>query len=172
MSPRRVLREKRMHCLEGALFAAASLAYWGREPLLLDLQTYAYDEDHVVALFKENGRWGAISKTNHSILRWRDPVYKTVRELAMSYFHEYVMWTNGKKTLYAYSRPFNLKRYKVEQWVVSENDLNFIAEDLDASIHYPIAPKNILRHARPASKIERRALLLEEWNRDGRKKHF
>src|SRR3989344_7563100 len=87
-SPRRLLGAKEAHCLEGALFAAAVLAYHGQKPLLLDLRTTPRDEDHVVALFRQNGRWGAISKTNHAVLRYRDPVYKDVRELAMSYFHE------------------------------------------------------------------------------------
>ena len=83
-SPRRVLQENKAHCVEGALFAAAALCYHGQPPLLLDIQTTADDYDHVLALFKEEGRWGAISKTNHTILRWRDPVYKNPRELAMS----------------------------------------------------------------------------------------
>src|SRR3989344_6839668 len=80
MSPRRVIREKTAHCFEGALFACAALAYHGKKPLLLDLVTIDRDEDHVVALFKENGLWGAISKTNHPILRYRDPVYKSIPE--------------------------------------------------------------------------------------------
>jgi len=120
-SPRKVLREKKVHCVEGAVFAAASLAYQGKPPYLLDIQTVPHDDDHVVALFKEAGRWGAISKTNHTILRWRDPVYKTVRELAMSYFHEYIV-ADGEKTMRAFSKPFDLSRYAPE-WVVAEEDL-------------------------------------------------
>ena len=172
MSPRRVLQEKRMHCLEGALFAAASLAYHGKPPLLLDLQTIKHDEDHVVALFKEGGRWGAISKTNHSILRWRDPVYKTVRELAMSYFHEYILWKNGKKTLKAFSRAFDLRRYKPAEWVVSVDELDFIAIELDDSPHYPIATARVLKNARRASAIERRVLWEAEWKKSGKKNEF
>ena len=108
MSPRRVLRTKTAHCFEGALVAAAALAYHGKKPLLLDLRTSADDEDHVVTLYRENGYWGAISKTNHPVLRYRDGVYKTPRELVMSYFHEYFMSKNGKKTLREYSNPFDL----------------------------------------------------------------
>ena len=78
-SPRRLLKDKRAYCLEGAVFAAAALAYHGRSPLLLDLQTTDDDQDHVLALFKEGGLWGAISKTNNPVLRWRDPIYKSVR---------------------------------------------------------------------------------------------
>src|SRR3989338_505434 len=94
MSPRSVLKEQKAHCMEGAVFAAAVFAYHGHQPLLMDLQTADPDEDHVIALFKENGRWGAVSKTNHSILRYRDAVYKTPRELALSYFHEYFLEEN------------------------------------------------------------------------------
>ncbi len=180
LSPRRVLQEKKMHCMEGALFAAASLAYHGREPLLLDLQTLRHDDDHVVALFsvvygsasgRKEKRWGAISKTNHSILRWRDPVYKTVRELAMSYFHEYFLFKNGKKTLRAYSKPFNLKKYGAG-WVVAEEDLDHIAIDLDNSPHFPIAPSSVIKKLRRASLIERRSLNLEEWNKYSKKNRF
>jgi hypothetical protein len=104
-SPRLVLAHKEAHCFEGALFAAAVLWYHGKKPLLLDLKTGRGDFDHVVTLFKTNGYWGAISKTNHAVLRFRDPLYKTIRELALSYAHEYFL-DNGKKTLLSYSRPF------------------------------------------------------------------
>ena len=162
-----------MHCIEGALLAAASLAYWGKRPLLLDLKALSSDEDHVVALFKEKNGWGAISKTNHSILRWRDPVYRSVRELAMSYFHEYILWQNGRKTLRSYSRLFNLRRYKPQEWVVANEDLDFIAEELDVSPHYPIAPKYVLQKVRRASPLERKALWDSEWNKKtGRKNKF
>lgn len=162
MSPRRVLREKKAHCIEGAMFAAAALAYHGHPPLLLDFQTPPKDYDHVVALFKKDGLWGSISKTNHLILRWRDPVYRTVRELAMSFFHEYYM-SDGSKTLRAYSRPFDLRRYTPERWVIAEEDLDWLAVDLDDSPHFPIAPKKALRDLRRASKLERTAVDLIEW---------
>ena len=107
MSPRRVIKEKTAHCFEGALLAAAALAYHGQPPLLMDFQTVPDDEDHVVALFKQHDHWGAISKTNHGILRYRDAVYTSPRELAMSYFHEYLEW-NGKKSLRYYSKSYDL----------------------------------------------------------------
>jgi hypothetical protein len=88
-------------------------------PILLDLQTIDADEDHVVALFKERNLWGAISKTNNPVLRWRDPVYTSVRELAMSYFNEYFLPSNGEKSLKAYSRPFDLSKYRPEKWVTA-----------------------------------------------------
>lgn len=88
-SPRVVLRKKTAHCIEGALLAATALWLQGKAPLLLDLKTKQHDDEHVVALFKDGTYWGAISKTNHGVLRYRDPIYKTVRELALSYYHEY-----------------------------------------------------------------------------------
>lgn len=167
-SPRRVLREKQAHCVEGAVFAAASLAYQGRTPYLLDIQTVPHDDDHVVALFKEDGRWGAISKTNHTILRWRDPVYKTFRELAMSYFHEYIV-ADGEKTMRAFSKPFDLSRYAPE-WVVAEEDLVDIIADLDDSPHYPIAAPRAMKRLRWAQPIEAKVLDITEWNKAGKKR--
>lgn len=167
-SPRRVLRHKTAHCVEGALFAAASLAYQGRTPWLLDIQTTPSDDDHVVALFKEGGRWGAISKTNHTILRWRDPVYASVRELAMSYFHEYIV-VDGEKTMRAFSKkPFDLSRYAPE-WVASEEDLVDIICDLDDSPHLPVAPVRAMKNLRNAQPIEAKVLDLTEWLPSGKK---
>jgi hypothetical protein len=88
-SPRRVLRERTAHCLEGAVFAAAALRVLGFPPLLLDLEA-VQDTDHVVAVFRSRGHWGAIAKSNFSGLRYREPVYRSVRELIMSYFDGYI----------------------------------------------------------------------------------
>ncbi|MBI5644946.1 hypothetical protein HY970_02500 [Candidatus Kaiserbacteria bacterium] len=163
MSPRRVMQDKTAHCMEGALFAAAVLAYHGEKPLLLDLQTTPEDEDHVVALYIQEGRWGAISKTNHAILRHRDPVYLSVRELATSYFHEYIH-VSGKRTLLAFSAPFDLRRFAPEKWVTAEADLEWMVEKLDSSKHFPIAPKKNLQLIRKASGIELRASEITEWS--------
>lgn len=162
-SPRRLLQDKRAYCFEGAVFAAAALAYHGCTPYLLDLQTTNDDEDHVLALFKEKGLWGAISKTNHPVLRWRDPVYKTVRELALSYYHEYFLPDTGKKTLLAYSKPFDLSRYAPERWITSPESLDWLAEEMDASPHFPVAPRVALARARRASMLERKASRLIRW---------
>ncbi|TSC69337.1 MAG: hypothetical protein G01um101456_242 [Parcubacteria group bacterium Gr01-1014_56] len=164
-SPRRILKEGRAYCLEGAIFAAAALAYHGREPLLMDLQTIDADQDHVVALFKENGLWGAISKTNNPVLRWRDPVYKSVRELAMSYFHEYFLYKDGRKTLRAYSKPFDLSRYSPARWVIAEGSLDWLAEEMDASPHLPLVPKHLIKKLRRATTLERQILDIEEWEK-------
>lgn len=161
-SPRMTLKEKTAHCFEAALLAASLLAYHGEAPLLMDLRVAAPDEDHVVALFKKNGRWGAISKTNHVILRWRDAVYATPRELAMSYFNEYVMEENGRRTLRTHSKPFDLRRYAPERWVTATEDLGWLVNTLDASPHSPIAPRKNLLNLRRASRIELKALALVE----------
>jgi hypothetical protein len=162
MSPRRVLREKKAHCMEGAMLAALALMLQGEKPLLLDLKTSAKDDDHVVALYKRNGCWGAISKTNHATLRFRDPIYKTVRELAASYFHEYFLDSNGEKTLRSHSGPFSLARYGSD-WITSEDDLWQIAIDLDSAPHFALFPKENLRFIRKADRMERSAGKLTEW---------
>jgi hypothetical protein len=155
MSPRQVLRKKKAHCFEGALLAAAILWHHGQRPVLMDLQTTKDDHDHVVALFRQNGHWGALSKTRHAVLRYREPVYKTLRELAMSYFHEYFLDT-GIKTLRAYSKPFNLTRYG-RGWITSEDDLWEIGSDLDDSPHVRILTPAMVKSLRKADPVEIKA---------------
>ncbi|QQG37573.1 MAG: hypothetical protein HYS26_03010 [Candidatus Kaiserbacteria bacterium] len=162
MSPCRVFKTKTAHCFEGALLAAAALAYHGERPLLLDFQTDPDDEDHVVTLFRQNGFWGALSKTNHAVLRYRDPVYESVRELAMSYFHEYLKWS-GKKSLRAYSAPFNLSKYSPERWISADKELFWLVDALDRSRHFPIVPPKNRRVIRKASKTEIAAMKVVEW---------
>jgi hypothetical protein len=165
-SPVRIIEDRRAHCMEGAMLAAALLAYHGRLPLLMDLESVAGDYDHVIALFKEGGRWGAISKTNYPVLRWRDPVYTTPRELAMSYFHEYFMHS-GRKTLRRYSAPFNLRRYNPQKWVTAAGDLDWLAEELSDARHFPIAPAAAIKKLRRASNIEIKSTAMREWRKDG-----
>lgn len=150
MSPRKVLDENKAHCLEGALLASAILWYHGHKPILLDIKSKAKDFDHVVTLFKVGKYWGAISKTSHAVLRYREPVYKNIRELAMSYFHEYFT-DDGDKTMLSYSKPFDLKKYGT-MWITSEENLWDIGGDLDDSPHYSVVPKNL--KLRKADKIE------------------
>lgn len=161
-SPRRVLREHRAHCFEGALLAAAALAYHGKRPLLMDFQTSSDDVDHVVALFTEHGLWGALSKTNHATLRYRDPVYKTPRELAMSYFHEYFA-PSGTKSLLAFSKPFDLSRFAPERWITVEDDLHWLVGELDHSPHERILSTAAIKKLRPASRVERDGSFHIEW---------
>jgi len=161
LSPRRVLRENRAHCIEGALFAAACFAYHGQPALILNFQASPIDVDHVVTLFRRDRLWGAISKTNHAVLRWRDPVYRTVRELAMSYFHEYLA-PNGKKSLRAISRPFDLGRFAPETWVTAEEDLEWLQDTLNALPHGSLVPRGAIPRLRDISALERQALTLVE----------
>lgn len=163
-SPRMVLQKGRAHCIEGALIAATALWMHGERPLLLDLKALETDYDHVVCLYKKNGYWGAISKTNHPVLRFRDPVYRSPRELALSYFHEYTILKTGEKTLRSYSRPFSLKKFGTD-WITSEKHLWDIALALDEIQHFPIIPKGNEKHIRPWSPIEIKAGLLSEWER-------
>src|ERR1700730_18471273 len=162
LSPRRVLRENRAHCIEGALFAAACLAYHGQPSLILNFQASSIDVDHVVTLFRRARLWGAISKTNHAVLRWRDPVYRTVRELAMSYFHEYLA-PNGKKSLRAISRPFDLGRHAPESWVTAEQDLEWLQDELNGLHHAPVVPRGLIPGLRDISPLEQQALKLTDW---------
>jgi hypothetical protein len=161
-SPRRVLATRSAHCIEGALLAAAALWFHGHRPLLLDLKATARDTDHVVAPFRARGRWGAISKTNHAVLRYRDPVYRSVRELAMSYFHEYCI-DNGLKTLTSYSAIFDLRR-RGWSWIVSDEPLWDLSYALDSSRHYSILGDRRRRTLRRADLIERRAGTLVQWD--------
>jgi len=164
MSVHRVIRENKMHCFEGAIFAAAALWVGGHKPLLLDLKSVDGD-DHVVALYKENGYWGAISKTNHVVLRFRDPVYRTIRELVLSYFHEYTNYQITKKTLRSYSRPFDLSK-KGTVWITAEEELDELVEELDQSRHYPIIPMKNIRLIRQPGKMEKRTENLIEWSKN------
>ena len=162
MSPRMVLRKNKAHCIEAAIFAAAAFLFHGQPPLLLDLKAVDDDYDHVVALFKKNGKWGAISKTNHASLRYREPVYRDVRELAMSFFHEYFD-DNGKKTLRSYSRPFNLLKLKKRDWIVSKKDLWHIVDALYKCPHYPILDRSAIAGLRRADPIEIKTGKITQW---------
>ena len=123
-SPRVVLRERTAHCLEGAVLAAAALRVLGYPPLLVDLEA-DHDTDHVLAVFKVRGHWGAVAKSNFTGCRYREPIYRTLRELALSYFHIYFN-LRGERTLRRYSRPVNLARFDRDDWMTSEQDIWFI----------------------------------------------
>jgi hypothetical protein len=135
-SPRRVLRDRTAHCMEGALFGAAALRAGGHPPLLLDLEAVR-DDDHVLAIFRSHGHWGAVAKSNYSGLRYREPVYRTLRELAMSYFEHYYNHQK-EKTLRRYSRPVNLRRFDAMNWMTSEEDVWAIPEYLCDIAHSPL----------------------------------
>jgi hypothetical protein len=162
MSPRRLLKARTAHCAEAAIFAAAAFAYHGEPAWLMDIQALPSDQDHVIAPFVERGLWGAISKTNHAILRWRDPIYASARELAMSYAHEYCL-PGGKKSMLTYSHPFSLARYAPRRWVIALEDLDWLLKDLDDSPHVPVAPRHALRKRRRSSAVELRSQEVVEW---------
>jgi hypothetical protein len=164
MSPRRVLREGKAHCIEGAMLAAVALMLAGEKPLLLDLKTLPSDDEHVIALYKRNGYWGAISKTNHATVRFRDPIYKNVRELAISYFHEYFLNDTGVKTLRNYSTPINMNRFGLK-WITAEEDLWHIADALDTVPHFSLMPLVNERYIRKADEMEKKAGRLVEWKK-------
>jgi hypothetical protein len=165
-SPRVVIKSGTVDCLEGALFASAVLEFHGEKPLVLDLRSSKkpFDYDHVVAVFKKDNYFGAISKTNHAVLRYREPVYKTIRELVMSYFHEYFL-NDGKKTLREYSDVFDLNKLNHLEWRTTEKNLWEVHEVLDKIKHYPVlAPKQI-KNLRKADKIEVEAGKIVEYKR-------
>jgi hypothetical protein len=139
-SPRRVLRDRLAHCLEGALFGAAGLRVHGFPPLLVDLEAVR-DDDHVLAVFRSHDCWGAIAKSNYSGLRFREPVYRTLRELVMSYF-EFYFNLKREKTLRGYSpRPVNLARFDRIHWMTAEEDLWPIVDRLVNVPHVPLLAK-------------------------------
>lgn len=160
-SPREILRVGRAHCVEGAFLAAAVFWHHGERPLVMDLRATEYDYDHVVALFRWHGLWGAVSKTSHAVLRYRDPIYRSPRELALSYFHEYFL-DDGLKTLREFSHPFDLSRFGTD-WVTTTDDLWHLIKKLDDSPHERLVPRGMERILRRADPIERKAGKLKEW---------
>jgi hypothetical protein len=167
-SPIKTLRQKKAHCFEGALLGAYILSLHGFPPLILYLKTTKDDYDHVIAPFQKNGLWGALSKTNHAVLRYREPIYKNIRELCLSYFHEYFLH-NGKKTLREYTRPLDLRKVK-KNWFIAEEDLWEIDIALNKIKHFEIAPKKIVSKSRKADKIEIETSKITEFQKWPRKK--
>ena len=160
-SPLFVLRKNQAHCIEGAILAAAILWYHHEKPLLLDIGTTEEDLDHVVALFKRKNYWGAISKTNHAVLRYRDPVYKNVRELAMSYFNEYFL-DNRKKSMRNYSVPLDLRQLG-QDWLVSEKNQWSVERALNNVKHFNVLKPGMAKWLRLADKFEAKADSITEW---------
>jgi hypothetical protein len=162
-SPARVLRERKGHCLEGALIAAAALRANGHPPLVMDLESVR-DDDHVVALYRERGLWGGIAKSNFAGLRFRAPVYRTLRELALSYFEHYYN-LRGERTLRSYSMPVNLARLDNQHWMTAEDDVWCVPELLIAVRHFALFPDKV---ARALPRLDRRSF---EAGMHGRVKH-
>lgn len=164
LSPLTVLQKRTCHCMEGAALAALALRVHGQPPLVLDLTAARHDFDHVVALFKKDGKWGAISKTNHSVLRYREPAYNSIQELAMSYFHEYID-NKGRKNLRSYSSPVNLRRFDKLGWMTTREEIDYIPEYLAEVRHFPILNRKQIRNLRKADRIEIQAGKIVEWKK-------
>ena len=168
MSPLSVLKNRKAHCIEGAFLAAATI--WmnkigsGR-PLVVDMIGERGDWDHVIAVFKINGKFGAISKTNHAVLRYREPVYSSVRELVMSYFHEYTDDKGkGRKTLRSFSDAVDLSSFGKE-WVTSSEDLWHIHDYLDSVKHHEILTRAEIKNLRRADDIEIKSSSIVEYQK-------
>ena len=161
-SPREVLRLGAAHCVEGAMLAALALRVHGDPPRVVDLASTPDDFDHVIAVFRQHGRWGAISKTNHAVLRFREPAYRSIHELVMSYFHEYTT-DDGKKTLRSYTWPMDLSRFDAKTWMTSTDDVWEIPCALADAPHIPLLSRNQIATLRRADPIERTAGKLRQW---------
>jgi hypothetical protein len=151
--PRSVLQDRKAHCYDGAVFAAAALRMIDYPPLLVDMLPNGRDDDHVLAVFRQNNRWGAIAKSNFSGLRFREPVYRGLRELIMSYFEFYYNIAR-EKTLVGYTAPLNLNRFDKLNWLVSDNVMDVIAIELDSNRKYNIISTAM---ARQLSAIDKRS---------------
>jgi hypothetical protein len=137
-SPRRVLREGTSHCMEGAFFAAAAMRVHGHPPLIVDLEA-EHDTDHLLAVYRMKGLWGAVAKSNYTGCRYREPVYRSLRELVMSYFNIYFNM-RGERSLRTFSRPVNLTRFDGQQWMTTEKPIWFIVYHLLEIHHYKLLP--------------------------------
>jgi hypothetical protein len=157
-SPRWVIKKNSAHCFEGALFAAAALQLIGYKPLLVDMKAFN-DDDHVIAVFKERDHWGAVAKSNFTSLRYREPVYRSLHELIMSYFDFYFN-TEGYKSLRSYSRPLDLSIFENRQWATTDEDLEYIGDKLEELHHYPVADTVMIANLKKASDSMLKAGLL------------
>jgi hypothetical protein len=157
-SPRWVIKTRSAHCFEGALFAAAALQFNGFKPLIVDLKAFN-DDDHVITVFKEDGHWGAVAKSNFTSLRYREPVYLTLRELVMSYFDFYFN-TDGDKSLRSYSLPLDLSTYNKRMWTTTDEDLEYIGDKLEKMRHFPVVNDKMIKNLKKASGIMLQAGML------------
>jgi len=150
-SPRKVLREDKANCIEGALFAAAALRFHGHKPLILDLEAVR-DEDHIIAVFKENDHWGSIAKSKFTGLTFREPIHKTIRELVLSYFEGYFNFY-CEKTLRGYSLPINLEKFDRMNWMTSEENLFFFEDYLKKVKHKRLLTPKMVRNLRKVTPL-------------------
>ena len=142
-SPRKVLAENTSHCLEGAIFAAAALRANGFPPLIIDLEA-EHDTDHVIAVYQIDGLWGAVAKSNYTGCRYREPVYRSLRELALSYFNIYFN-LRRERTLRRFSQPVNLSRFDKQNWMTTDKPIWFIVYYLLEIPHTPLFPARVAK---------------------------
>jgi hypothetical protein len=161
-SVRNVLRHRVAHCIEGALLAACALWVNGEAPLVMHLDCAAHDNPHVVALFRRGRCWGALSKSNGAWLRYREPVYRSLRELAMSYFHEFFD-RRGNKTLRGYTGAFDMRRIDPSRWVSNDEPCFDVDRRLAALRHYPLVSAAQARALTRRDAHERRAARLVQY---------
>lgn len=164
LSVREVLRQRRAHCIEGAMLAACALWVNGDPPLVMHLDCHESDYPHVIALFKRGGHWGAISKTNGAPLRYRDPIYRSLRELILTYFHEYSN-KRGLKTLRSYSMPFDLRRIDPADWVTNPKSCWSTHDLLTDLRHFPLITRRQERLLARRDAFERQASKIVEYPR-------
>lgn len=157
-SPRWVIKRRKAHCFEGAIFAAAALRFLGYRPLLIDMKSFN-DDDHVIAIFKVDGHWGAVAKSNFTTLRYREPVYRSIRELIMSYFDLYFN-TKGEKSLRSYSLPLDLSVFDNRNWTTTDEDLEYIGDKIESLHHFPVVNDKQLKALYLASETMMKAGML------------
>jgi hypothetical protein len=148
-SPRWVIRRRKAHCFEGAIFAAAALRNIGYKPLLIDMKAWN-DDDHVIAIFKIDNHWGSVAKSNFTTLRYREPVYRNIRELIMSYF-DFFYNTLGEKTLRSYSLPLDLSLFDHREWATTDEDLEYIGNKIESLHHFSVVTPKMIRRLYPVS---------------------
>ena len=163
-SPRSVLRDRTAHCFDGCLFAAAALRYLGHPPLIVDLLPNARDDDHLIAIYTVERRWGAVAKSNFSGLTFREPIYRNLRELVMSYFEQFYN-VQKEKTLRGYTLPLNLRRFDRLDWMGSDEHLEVIADRLDVIRRVSLLTRSMARRLSPLDERSYKAGLLgANWN--------
>ncbi|HWA13687.1 MAG TPA: hypothetical protein VHA15_11380 [Burkholderiales bacterium] len=167
LSVREVLRQRRAHCIEGAFLAACAFWVHGHPPLVMHLDCDSSDYPHVIALFRQHGHWGAVSKTNGVGLRYRDPIYRSLRELAMSYMHEYSN-KRHRKTLRSYSAAFDLRRLDPALWVGNEDQCWEAHDRLAALRHYPLISRHQEKLLSTRDAFEREVTKLVQYPRPKR----
>jgi len=157
--PRSVLRDRTAHCFDGSLFAAAALRYIGYRPLIVDMLPNERDDDHLLAVYRANGFWGAVAKSNFAGLTYREPIHRTLRELVLSYFEQFYN-VRREKTLRKYTAPLDLRAFDKLDWMGSDKHLDAIATKLDEVRAIPLINRSMIRRLSPVDKRSYEAGLL------------